>query len=184
MDPQPTLTTSRLLLRPFRIDDASVVQALAGDLAVADTTLNVPHPYLDGMAEDWIAKHGPAWERGALATFAITEHSLGVVGAVSLTLALAHHRAELGYWVGHPYWSRGFATEAGLAVIEFGFAVLGLNRIQAMHMTRNPASGRVLEKLGMHLEGMHRQYYWKNGRPEDLARYALLREDWRGEQFR
>jgi RimJ/RimL family protein N-acetyltransferase len=180
MAPQPTLTTERLVLRPFRTDDAPVVQTLAGDFAVADTTLNVPHPYLDGMAEEWIAKHGPAWESGALATFAITLRSAGVVGAISLTLAPTHCRAELGYWVGRPYWNRGFATEAASAILEFGFTTLELNRIQAMHMTRNPASGRVLQKLGMRLEGIHRQYYWKTGRPEDLARYALLRENWRG----
>jgi len=53
-----------------------------------------------------------------------------------------------GYWMGRPYWRNGYCTEAGLAVLEYGFAVLNLNRIHAHHFKRNPASGRVLEKLG------------------------------------
>ena len=178
---QPTLSTTRLVLRPFTVEDAPVVQTLAGDFAVADTTLSVPHPYLDGMAEEWIAKHSPAWDEGSLAAFAITWPAGGLVGAVSLTLALPHRRGELGYWVGRPFWNRGLATEAGRAIIEFGFTTLDLNRIQAMHLTRNPASGRVLQKLGMQLEGIHRQMYWKHGRAEDVARHALLRDDWQGD---
>ncbi|HSA56907.1 MAG TPA: GNAT family protein [Gemmatimonadaceae bacterium] len=91
-----------------------------------------------------------------------------------------HRRGEPGYWIALECWGRGLATEASAAVLELGFATLGLNRPRAMHFTRNPASGRVMLKLGMRFEGIHRQYLVKNSRLEDVARYALLREDWAG----
>jgi hypothetical protein len=69
----PTLTTERLVLRPFLLSDAKNVQFLAGDREVADTTLTIPHPYLDGMAESWIGMHEGAWTRHESATLAITE---------------------------------------------------------------------------------------------------------------
>jgi RimJ/RimL family protein N-acetyltransferase len=158
MPPQPTLRTDRLLLRPFRLKDASVVQQLAGAREVADTTQNIPHPYLDGMAEAWIGSHADAWERKERVTFAITSEADGVVGAITLRLTLTHRRAELGYWVGRPFWNRGYATEAARAVLRFGFEGLGLNRIHASHLTRNPASGRVMAKAGLRFEGTFREH--------------------------
>ena len=90
-----------------------------------------------------------------------------------------HARAELGYWVGVPYWNRGVATEAARALVAFGFGALGLHRVQARHLTRNPASGRVMQKLGMRLEGVHREAVRKWDRFEDLAMYAVLAREWR-----
>jgi RimJ/RimL family protein N-acetyltransferase len=79
MQTYPTLTTPRLNLRPFSLADAPDVQRLAGSREVASTTLNIPHPYADGMAEPWIATHQEQYERGACVTFAIvlrTHHTL------------------------------------------------------------------------------------------------------------
>ena len=178
MADQPTLSTSRLVLRPFTVADAPDVQQLAGVAEVAATTLNIPHPYLDGMAEAWIATHAPAWDAHAGVTFAIVSTSHELRGAISLQLAAAHQRGELGYWIARPYWGQGLATEAATAVLQFAFGALALNRVHASHFTRNPASGRVLQKLGMTLEGVHRGHFLKNGRFEDIAQYAILRSDW------
>ena len=71
MSPQPTLTTARLHLRPFRLSDAADVQRVAGDREIAATTLMVPHPYEDGLAEKWIATHAELYERGTQVNFAI-----------------------------------------------------------------------------------------------------------------
>ena len=177
-DAQPTLKTARLLLRPFTLSDAADVQRLAGDRAVADTTERIPHPYEDGMAEAWISTHAERFRSLEECTFAVLlkdKHEL--VGAVGLTLTMAHHRGELGYWIGRDYWNRGYATEASRAVIDFGFSVLGLHRIQARHMTRNPTSGRVLEKLGMRHEGRLRGYTLKWGVFEDADIYGILSGD-------
>ena len=174
---QPVLSTARLLLRPFLPTDADDVQRLAGEREIAENTLTIPHPYPDGAAAEWIATHAPAWAEGRLATFAVTLAEEGtLVGAVGLDIHRADLRAELGYWIGKPWWSRGYATEAGHAVLEFGFGPLGLHRIMARHFLRNPSSGRVLQKLGMQREGVLRHHVLKWGTFEDLAVYSVLAE--------
>jgi ribosomal-protein-alanine N-acetyltransferase len=173
---QPTLRTSRLVLRPFRKDDASKVQLLAGEWEIADTTLNVPHPYENGMAEQWIEMHEAGYEAETLAAFAVVlRDSQQLVGAVSLRVDRGLNQANLGYWIGKPHWNLGYATEAARAVIAAGFDELGLNRIYAFHLARNPSSGRVMEKLGMLLEGTARQHTMKWGKYEDLVSYGILR---------
>src|SRR5918996_770978 len=105
----PLFLTPRLLIRPFNQADAPRVQLLAGDAAIADTTLNIPHPYENGMAETWIAGHAEQFIRGEQAAFAVVVRAVDeLVGAVALTFANAHARAELGYWIGRAYWSRGY----------------------------------------------------------------------------
>ena len=180
MDPQPTLTTGRLKLRPFSLDDAPAVRKLAGSPAIADTTLNIPHPYGEGMAEAWIATHPEKYEKGEGATFAIVRRADGaLLGAIGIHPREAHSRAEIGYWIGEPYWGQGIATEAARAVVDYGFGTLGLNRIYAFHFGRNPASGRVMQKLGMRHEGVLRRHIRKGEQYEDLVTYGILREEWR-----
>jgi RimJ/RimL family protein N-acetyltransferase len=188
---QPTLETARLRLRPFRMTDADDVQRLAGDRAVADTTLNIPHPYEDGFAERWIGNHRDWFELGQQVVFAVVlkaatakpdqpRHlsAARLIGAVGLLIDRQDQRAELGYWIGKPYWNQGYCTEAARAVVDFGFERLGLNRIYAHHFVRNPASGRVLQKLGMAHEGHLRQHVRKWDAFEDLELYAVLKEQW------
>lgn len=177
---QPILRTNRLVLRPFERSDARTVQRLAGERAIADTTLAIPHPYPDGVAEAWIATHAAGFADGSQATFAMTLTDGEVVGAIALHIAPAHSRAELGYWVAVPHWNRGFATEAARALVGFAFSDLHLHRIQARHLTRNPASGRVLVKLGMRFEGVNRHAFKRWDEFEDVAIYAMLDYEWSG----
>jgi len=175
----PLLLTARLLIRPFRVDDAARVQLLAGNVAVSDTTVNIPHPYEDGMAEQWIASMQEGFARGDQAHFAVVlRASDELIGAVGLTFNLAHARAELGYWIGLPYWKQGYCTEAARAMLGYAFMARGINRVQATHLARNTASGRVMQKLGMQREGSFQQYFRKNGRFEDVELYAILRESY------
>ena len=179
MSQQPTLETARLVLRPFTAEDAPTVQRLAGAYEVADTTANIPHPYPDGAAAQWIAAHGDSFASGSSVTFAIVDRESGeLCGAISLGINRRHRRAELGYWLGVPYWNRGYMTEAAIAVLTYGFTDLDLHRIYARHYTRNPASGRVLQKLGMTYEGTQREHMQKGKRFEDLANYGILRHEW------
>lgn len=175
---QPILHTKRLLLRPFEHDDAAAVQQLAGDKAIADTTQNIPHPYEDGMAESWIAGHDERLREEHLAYALALRESNALVGTMGLRIDAASRQAELGYWVGVPYWNKGYATEAAERLIEYGFEDLALNRIAARHFTRNPASGRVMQKAGLVHEGTARQGALKGERFEDLELYAILRSDW------
>ncbi len=177
---QPTLTTERLVLRPFTLADAPDVQRLAGAREVASPTQNIPHPYEDGMAEQWISTHAEAFANDQRVSFAITQREDGALcGAIGLGINRPHQHAEMGYWLGLPYWNRGYTSEAARAVVRYGFEVLDLHRIFARHMTRNPASGRVMQKIGMAYEGTMRQHGLKWGAFEDLACYGLLRDEWR-----
>jgi ribosomal-protein-alanine N-acetyltransferase len=150
------METERLVLRPFRLEDATEVQRLCGAREIAAGTLMIPHPYPDGAAEAWIAGHAEAFDRGAVELAIETRADAALIGAIGLNLEREHERAELGYWIGVPYWRRGYATEAARAMLDYAFAERGLNRVYAFHITHNPASGRVLQKLGMTHDGTHR----------------------------
>jgi len=172
------LETERLLLRPFALSDAGDVQRLAGDSAVAETTTNIPHPYEDGMAEAWIASHQELFDSDEGMTWAVTLQSDGkLVGAFSLLRLKAGHQAEMGYWVGRPYWGQGYCTEAARSVMTHAFGPLGLIRLHAIHMASNPASGRVMQKLGMTLEGTRASHLQARGRFHDVVQYGILKED-------
>ena len=175
-EPQPSIKTDRLILRPFRQSDAADVQRLAGDPAVADTTLHIPHPYPDGAAESWINTHQERWESGLGVICAITLRSTGeLIGAINvLSVSKQNSHGEMGYWIGTPYWNQGYCTEAARALIRFSFDTLGLHRVFAHHLGRNPASGRVMAKAGMRYEGTLREHTRKNDVFEDLPVYGIL----------
>ena len=117
---QAPIETRRLILRPFELSDAADVQRLAGDFEIADTTLNIPHPYEDGMAEEWISTHASSFEQGEHAAYAITQRDDDqLVGAISLVIERRFDKAELGYWIGKPFWNRGFCTEASVALLSY-----------------------------------------------------------------
>jgi [ribosomal protein S5]-alanine N-acetyltransferase len=175
----PILHTDRLVLRPFTLADAPDVHRLAGERDIASTTLTIPHPYEAGMAEQWIATHQALYEKGELLNFAIIHGSDPVLmGAIGLHINQQHARAELGHWVGKPFWNRGYGAEAAAAVVGHGFGVLGLNRIFASYFRRNPASGRVMQKIGMTYEGCSRQHVQRWGVFEDLECYGILKSEY------
>ena len=177
---RPTLTTERLILRPFAIEDAAEVTRLVSDRRIADTTLNIPHPYDESTAKAWIGTHAEVAERDEGLTLAVTERTRGgIVGAVGLSIARAHGRGELGYWVSVEEWGRGYATEASRALLDYAFGSLDLSRVVAHCLTRNPGSWRVMEKLGMQREGHLRAHVIKWDVPEDIWLYGILREEWR-----
>ena len=175
----PTLTTERLVLRPFRLADAPHVQRLAGAREIAENTLHIPHPYPDGAAEGWIALHQQLFDEQKEVVLAITVREGGeLAGTIGLMLKLLHDKAEIGYWIGLPYWGRGYATEAARAVLRYGFDEWSLHRIEAFHFARNPSSGRVMQKLGMRHEGTMRGDIKKWGEYQDTLMYGVLREEW------
>ncbi len=175
----PTLDTARLILRPFELRDAPRVQTLAGAREIAEMTGNIPHPYPDGAAEEWIGEHANEWRRGDAAIFAMVQCETNeLIGAIGLTIHSQHRRAELGYWLGVPFWNQGYTTEAARAVLRFAFETLNLNRVHAAHFARNPASGRVMQKSGMTYEGTLRQHFLRWDRLEDLVYYGILESEW------
>ena len=138
-----------VVLRSLARSDVPRVTELCGDWAVAKMTALIPHPYLSATAESWIADCMRADAAGAAPTYAITRAGDGLlVGAVGLTRSAAAVDS-LGYWVGRPYWGLGYATAAARAVIALAFSHLDIDTLHAIHLARNPASGRVMAKCGM-----------------------------------
>lgn len=178
MSSLPTLHTERLILRPFGPSDAAAIQALAGAIEVYRMTLNVPHPYEDGMAEQWIATHPEVFEKNHRANLAVVHKPTNrLIGSISLSLTPSHRRGELGYWIGVPHWGRGYASEAVQALVRYGFDTLGLHKITGRHVAMNPASGRVMQKAGLVKEGILRDEIVKDGRFHDLVVYGCVVTD-------
>jgi RimJ/RimL family protein N-acetyltransferase len=175
----PSVRTARLVLGAFQPSDAEQLQRLAGDREIADTTLLIPHPYELDHALAWIGNQRKESVRGRAINFAVRlAENLQLIGCAGLRdIDREHRQAELGFWIGREYWGRGFASEAAAAVVQYGFDTLGLNRICAHHMARNPAAGKVLQRIGMAREGLLRQRVLKWGLYEDVVIYAILRDD-------
>jgi len=172
------IKTDRLVLRPFSLDDTQAVFELASEYEIAANTLRIPHPYELSMAEEWIAEQAAAEADGKELVWAITSEEDGLlVGSIGLILIEAFNQAELGYWIGKPYWNNGYASEAAISVLKFGFEDLDLRRIHAHHLSRNPVSGRVLQKIGMQHEGHLRQHILKWGKYEDIDMYGILKTE-------
>jgi ribosomal-protein-alanine N-acetyltransferase len=174
------LRTARLLLRSFENEDIPALVRLAGENEIASTTLNIPHPYAEEDAENFLAKAGEDFRAGHSVSFAISiPPGRELCGAVGLKITDAHRHAELGYWIGVPFWGKGYATEAASAVVAFGFETLYLRRIYAHHFAGNAASQQVLEKIGMRHEGQFRQHIQKWNQFIDIENYGLLAEEFR-----
>jgi [ribosomal protein S5]-alanine N-acetyltransferase len=179
--PPSSLHTARLTLRSYTSADIPDLVRLAGSREVAATTLRIPHPYTEQDAKNFIDAF--AANSGPETRFAITRKSDGqLCGGIGLRMDESHKHAELGYWLGVPYWRQGFATEAARAMITYGFETLDLHRIYASFVSTNIASGRVLQKIGMHREGLMRGHICKWGEFQDLECYGMLKTDSRPAQ--
>jgi ribosomal-protein-alanine N-acetyltransferase len=139
------LETERLILRPFRRTDAAEFTRLAGDWAVASMTSDIPYPFAENQSHGWLEP-----VRGEV-RFAI-EREGRLVGGTGF-YRRASGAAELGFWLGRPWWGRGYATEAARAVVRHGFKAHRLPGFSSAHFADNPASGRVLAKLGFQPAG-------------------------------
>jgi ribosomal-protein-alanine N-acetyltransferase len=164
-----------LLLRPWRAADLDALLRYANNRKIwLNLRDRFPHPYTLRDAQQWIARS--AAQSGSPTNFAI-EFEGGAIGGIGLELLTDVHRftAEIGYWLGEPFWGRGIATIAATAVTDYAFATLELRRLQALAFEWNPASARVLEKAGYTLEGRLRKSIMKDGRVGDALLYARLR---------
>ncbi|MGJ8726239.1 MAG: GNAT family N-acetyltransferase [Roseibacillus sp.] len=178
-DLRPILETERLLLRPLEMNDAADVRRLVGDIRVAENLGLVPHPYPEGLAEEWISGQRAEYEAGRHLTFAITTKATNeLMGVISLHPKEDLLRASVGYWVGVPYWGNGYTTEALKEMLRFGFDDFALQRIFATHFVTNPASGRVMEKVGMQLEGVMKLGISRFGVLRDSMQRAIIKPDW------
>jgi RimJ/RimL family protein N-acetyltransferase len=140
------LEIKRLMLRPLKAADIGRFLPLIVDFEVAKNLAIVPHPYTEDDACAFIVKSAEGWTDRKNCTFAVLRKEDGAF----IGLCGIHPRPswEFGYWVGKLHWGKGYATEAGARVVAFAFAELAADQVNAGWYVDNPASGRVLEKLG------------------------------------
>lgn len=171
------LTTERLELRFFNIDDAQDVARICNNINIYNNTLFLPYPYTYEDAVSWIEYLDESFDLDRFFTFAITDKKTGdLYGCIGIIMSQVHKHAEIGYWLGEDYWNRGIMSEALESVIEHLFKERKLHRIYASHFKFNPASGRVMEKVGMSLEGVSKGHILKNGVYLDLVNYSIIND--------
>lgn len=157
------------------MEDATRIKELAGNIEVSKTTLNLPYPFEDGIAEQWISTLERQFYDSEGVRFCIElKETNEVIGSIGLLANKRHKRAVLGFWIGVSYWGRGFCTEACRKVIEYGFSDLGYHKILADHFMNNPASGKVMVKCGMKYEGTFRDHYYKDGEFHTVDSYSII----------
>lgn len=163
----------RIQLRPIQLSDAEDMFEYASD---AETTKYVfeTHKNLEDTQEN-IAKYFLA---SPLGKYAIVEkETRKMIGTIDLRVDEKDKKAEMGYTLNKAYWGKGYTAEAGKLMLQLGFKELGLQRIFAFHDERNPASGRVMEKLGMTYEGTFRHNRFVKGETVTDKIYSILKEE-------
>lgn len=170
-----TITTNRLVLRLFEKSDAEAVAKLCNNYNIYRNTLYLPYPYSVYDALTWMERHLENFKADKAYEFAITDRETGLVyGAIALSNNQSFLNGEIAYWIGEDYWGNGYATEAAEAMKQFAFQEKGYHKIFARYFGSNPASGRVLEKLGMHQEGILQDHVRKENRYEDLVYCGII----------
>jgi ribosomal-protein-alanine N-acetyltransferase len=166
-----TITTARLLLRAPELADAAQISLLAGNYEVASMTGTIPHPYTERMAADWLASVLDG-EEGVVFVISRSGTLIGCTGY----RAFSQHHAELGYWIGKPYWGMGYATEAVRALVQYAFATDGFAYLTVGHFSDNPASARVIAKAGFVRQGKEVRDCAARGEKAYCLTYRLERE--------
>lgn len=179
------LKTERLLLRPFTLEDAPRLTELVSAWDVARMTSRIPHPYSPELAVTWIATHESNRAAGTDYPLAITlgGQCIGCVGlhrAPGKDWGLTGDILEIGYWIGVPYWGRGYASEAAGVMVDWGFTGLDQPVLGAGHFADNPVSRRVLEKIGFTPAGQRRMASAARGGDVDCLLLLLTRDRWLG----
>ena len=176
-DPQPTLTTERLVLAPYALEDEGWVAELAGPLDVARWT-GLPHPMDRPIARTWLTDRTVQYAAGRSIGWAARLRSDGTpIGGGSLRLNVEFELADLGFWLGAAHWRQGYATEIAMRVADFAFDDWGARRLEAHCVADNAGSSRLLTNLGFVEEGRLRQGFQRFGAIHDLLLYGLLREE-------
>ncbi len=145
---------------------------------IARMTLNIPHPYQEKDAVAWINMANEGFEDKNHFVFAICKQADNLfMGGIGLRLNTRFNHAELGFWIGEPFWNNGYVTEATGKILEFGFERIRLHKIFATHFINNPASGKVMENNGMIKEGELVDHLKKEDEYLTVIQYRLTRDE-------
>ncbi|MEK0179398.1 MAG: GNAT family protein [Microcoleus anatoxicus] len=174
----PTIETERLLLRKITLNDANDMFEYGSDPLVSQYTMWSTHTSIEDT-KSFLRSLTKMYKKRELIDWGIvhkTEQKLiGTCGYVEWSMN--HSRAQIGYALSRKYWNQGYMSEAVSAIIDFGFREMSLNKIEARCAQENIASARVMEKVGMQLEGILRQQLFVKDQYWDLKIYSILRDD-------
>lgn len=166
--------SQRLTYRQLVAADANRIAALAGDWDIARMTSRIPHPYSLIDADLWIASlESDEFVRG----IELDGELIGAVGYIET----GEGEAEIGYWIGKSWWGRGYATEAARTLVAYCFSTGGFRRLTCGHFVDNPASARVIQKLGFRRAGKGSQWCEARQSQVEIMKYARRRpliKDW------
>jgi len=174
------IETRSLWLRWPRAKDVDAIVRLAGERAVAEMTARIPHPIDRSETEAFVieARRCNALGDGLAMAVSLRSDPAGLVGFVGVRSDGALDGARLGYWLGLPYWGRGLATEAAAAMVQAYFAYAGGTALTADARVENPASRRVLEKVGFVRTGAATDYCPARGCAITSDRFRFDRAAW------
>jgi ribosomal-protein-alanine N-acetyltransferase len=175
------LTTPRLVLRECAADDLAAFHEIDADPEVVRYVSYGPWTLEESRRDlDFHIAQQTILPRSSYYLAVVLQAEDRLIGWCSLDItSQKHHEAELGYALHRRSWGRGYSTEAAQAILTFGFTSLDLHRVFATCSPENAASERVLQKLGMQLEGRLRGNKWSKGRWRDSLLYAILANEWR-----
>ena len=174
----PIIESERLLLTKLQSTDIEKIIEYAGNIQIAENTLNIPHPYEKKDALFWINSANEGFKNKTQFSFAIRlRESNEFIGGIGLKINKRFDRAELGYWLGEPFWNEGYTTEAVKMLLDFGFNELALNKIFAFHAVENEASGKVMIKNGMIEEGLLKDHFKKGTEYKTAKQYRLTKSE-------
>lgn len=181
MNSFPELTTPRLRLRKIQLSDIPSLIKNVNHPAIFDNILNFPSPYRE---EDAIARINfvlQGFKDQARYVFAIASlDNDEFMGEIGLHLDKDNNRAEMGFWIGEPFWNKGLMTEAAKEALKYGFEVLKLNKILATHFVENEASGKVLVNIGMIKEAELKDHYKHRDHYRSVNQYRLTADEYEG----
>ncbi len=185
MEAFPKLITKRLILDQITPIDIPDIVSYAGNIKIVENTRTMPHPYHEEDAISWMHMANQGFKNQDNFMFAMRfKDTRAFIGGIGLTLDLSNNRAELGYWLAEDFWNLGYTSEAVQAILKFGFEVLNLNKVIAVYLTTNQASGKVMIKNGMTKEGEFKDHDIKkdhtiaDGTYVSLVQYRMLKSEY------
>lgn len=185
METFPKLETKRLVLDQIKPADIPDIVAYAGNIKIVENTRSMPHPYHEEDAISWMNIANKGFKNKDNYIFAMRfKETHDFIGGIGLTLDVLNNRAELGYWLAEGFWNKGLTTEAVQVILRFGFEKLHLNKIVAVYIPTNTASGKVMIKNGMVKEGEFKDHDIKKDHTVaddqyvSLIQYRMLKSEY------
>ena len=172
-----SIETQRLLLRPLAMSDARPIAVLADNWAVVQHLSLLPFPYEEHHATEFLSRMtaAPVTTTFAICNAAADGELMGIIGADAPSGA---HAGNFGYWLGEPYWGRGYATEAARAVVQLCVDRLSVSEVGSACRPENPASRHVLEKCGFEKTGTGTMPSEALGQDTEIDVFVLTTDGW------